>query len=127
MPRPRKNRIAEYAARLAEELAFQLSRELARNVQVLEAAQRRQLSVLEDDLRTLRKTIVKLERRRSTKKRSNVGRWVPGGPGRPPKDAEKRVLAYVEKKGAPAAKADGAASTRIQRPKKKQRVRGRSS
>ncbi|MBI4818016.1 MAG: hypothetical protein HY791_17270 [Deltaproteobacteria bacterium] len=97
MPRPRKNRIGEYAALLAEELAFQLAQHLRREIVQIEADHKKGLEALEGEVRSLGQVIRRTEQQRARRSRTRVGRWVPGGPGRPPKNAEERVQAYVER------------------------------
>ncbi|MEE2902523.1 MAG: hypothetical protein VYC39_09340 [Myxococcota bacterium] len=41
--------------------------------------------------------IEKLESLIQKQQRRPLGRWVPGGPGRPPKDAAERIAAFTKK------------------------------
>tara|TARA_B100000676_G_C17502860_1_gene544049 strand:- start:51 stop:371 length:321 start_codon:yes stop_codon:yes gene_type:complete len=95
MGRPRKNRVGEYAQLLSEEFAFQLSKEI--NIQL--AASKREylqeIGELRNEIKTLNKQIQNLEQRlKDNKVKPKLGKWVPGGPGRPPKDAQARVEAF---------------------------------
>jgi hypothetical protein len=95
MGRPRKNRVGEYAGLLAEELAFHLSKEL--NIQIGENKEEylREIELLRGEIKELQKHVFGLEQRlKSNKARPKLGKWVPGGPGRPPKDAKARVAAF---------------------------------
>ena len=95
MGRPRKNRVGEYAGLLAEELAFHLSKEL--NSQIVESQESYQSEIrgLKAEIKELQRQIEGLDGRiKSNKSKPKLGKWVPGGPGRPPKDAEARVAAF---------------------------------
>lgn len=93
MARPRKNRIGDYARLLGEEIGIQLNREIAKSL-----AQTRHVFL--DELEELRTELRKLSRRldaltrRNRGARPSLGKWVPGGPGRPPKDALDRIAAF---------------------------------
>lgn len=96
MGRPRKDRISEHAGHFAEELRRLLGSDFSAAVQELRATHQKELAAL-------RKTVASLERRvdalmeRDRRSRSKLGRWVPGGPGRPPKDAAARIAAFKAK------------------------------
>ncbi len=94
MGRPRKNRVGEYAALLSEELLFQVRSIVSSEVES-------SLSSALDKIDSLEAKIEQLERQIKTQKKSKsrerVGRWVPGGPGRPPKDADARVSAFSQR------------------------------
>lgn len=96
MGRPRKDRIGEHAGQLASELRRLLGADVLQAVAELRTAQQRELT-------TLRRAVTALERRvdelveRDRSRRSKVGRWVPGGPGRPPKDAQARIAAFNQR------------------------------
>ena len=95
MGRPRKNRVGEYAGLLAEELAFHLSKEL--NIQIAENKEEylHEIGRLRGEIKELQKHVGSLEQRlKNNKARPKLGKWVPGGPGRPPKDAQARVAAF---------------------------------
>jgi hypothetical protein len=93
MGRPRKDRIGQHAGEFASELRRLLSADLTQAVEEV-------LSKHERELASLRRAVAALERRvdslaeRHRASRGKVGRWVPGGPGRPPKDAAARIAAF---------------------------------
>lgn len=97
MARPKKNRTSEYAALLAEELAASLGRELRRSIAAAQDAQRREIAALRSEVRRAMRRLEALRDRRP-KPRAKLGRWVPGGPGRPPKDAAERVAAFAKRR-----------------------------
>lgn len=92
MGRPRKNRVGEYARLLGEELGLQLQQEIIRSVAASQRAYLDELAELRSDLRKLGRRLDALMRRSRSPR--GVGRWVPGGPGRPPKDAADRIAAF---------------------------------
>ncbi|MCK6551753.1 hypothetical protein L6R52_38320 [Myxococcota bacterium] len=98
MARPRKNRLGEYAGLLGEELGARLHDEVARALAQTRDALRAELAALRTDVRRLTRQVDALARRSKTV-RAPVGRWVPGGPGRPPKDAAARIAAFEAKHG----------------------------
>lgn len=100
MARPRKNRVGEYAALLAEELGHQLERRIAVRLAEEHAALSVELQALREQLQATTRRLEALELRLKPKRRNRpkVGRWVPGGPGRPPKDAEERIAAFSQRK-----------------------------
>ena len=93
MGRPRKNRVGEYAAALTEELTRILGSELSHVLETREKAQTEEVAHLERELRALRREVEEL-RKFVKGRRKKVGHWVPGGPGRPPKDADARIAAF---------------------------------
>ena len=93
MGRPRKNRVGEYAAALGEELSYHLQREVARAVEESQKVYLEEIASLRQEIRGLSQRVEALSKK-SKGSRSRVGRWVPGGPGRPPKDAEDRIAAF---------------------------------
>ena len=93
MGRPRKNRIGEYATALSDELSYHLQRELRAAVEEAQVGYREEIAVLRQEIRSLTQRVETLSKK-STGGRARVGRWVPGGPGRPPKDAEDRIAAF---------------------------------
>jgi hypothetical protein len=95
MARPKKNRSAEYAAALIEELRTLLAQDMARLLRELERTQIRELARLHSELRALSR---RLDHAAQRTPRVKVGRWVPGGPGRPPKDAAARIAAFTERR-----------------------------
>lgn len=99
MGRPRKNKVGEYAANLADELLFHVNKELAATMAASHEAYRAEVAVLRAEVVALRREVAELaKKQRPTKAvRSKIGKWVPGGPGRPPKDAEERVAAFTKK------------------------------
>lgn len=98
MGRPRKNRLGEYAQLLGEELQRQLEEELGRLIQESQAAYVRELQTLRQEVRTLSKQVEVLAKRAKAPK-PKVGKWVPGGPGRPPNDALDRIAAFEARTG----------------------------
>ena len=95
MARPRKNRIGEYAAQLAEEIAFHMGKDLMGTVAESQEAYQKEIAELRAEIRSLKRQVDVLSRKnRSPKQKTKVGRWVPGGPGRPPKDAAERIAAF---------------------------------
>ncbi|MCC7380418.1 MAG: hypothetical protein IT384_01205 [Deltaproteobacteria bacterium] len=97
MARPKKNRTSEYAALLAEALAVSLSSELRRAIAAAQDAQRREIAALRSEVRRAMRRLEAMRERRP-KPRTKLGRWVPGGPGRPPKDAAERVAAFAKRR-----------------------------
>ena len=98
MGRPRKIRFGEYTALAAEELRLWLSSEIDRAVRAALAEQRREIAALRDELVQLSR---QLERAKPPGRRRKIGRWVPGGPGRPPKDAIARAEAFTARQRKP--------------------------
>lgn len=100
MARPRKNRVGEYAALLAEELGHQLEKQVAPRLAAENAALHAELQTLREEVQSLTRQLEALDARLKPKRRSRpkVGRWVPGGPGRPPKDADERIAAFSQRK-----------------------------
>jgi hypothetical protein len=102
MARPRKNRTGDHAQQFAEALAERLASVVREAVTAEQRVYRAELTKLRAELRTLSRRVEALARRRGPA-RTRLGRWVPGGPGRPPKDATARIAAYAArtKKKAP--------------------------
>lgn len=100
MARPRKNRVGEYASLLAEELGHQLEKRVALRLAETHAGLSAELLALKEELEAMTQRLEAMEARLKPKRRSRpkVGRWVPGGPGRPPKDAEERIAAFSQRK-----------------------------
>ena len=100
MARPRKNRVGEYAALLAEELAHQIESRVREQLATESAGLHAELSALREQVTSLGRQLETIENRLKPKRRSRpkVGRWVPGGPGRPPKDADERIAAFSQRK-----------------------------
>lgn len=94
MGRPRKNRVGEYAELLAEELAHQLKQEMQKIIVADRKAYRDEISALRSEVRKLTKQVETLSKKSSRSGKPRVGKWVPGGPGRPPKDAAERIAAF---------------------------------
>ncbi len=104
MGRPRKNKVGDYAAKLVEEISFHMSQDLARSIQASQDAYRDELNTLRGEVLALRKEVELLTRKSGKgKPKDKLGRWVPGGPGRPPKDAAERVAAFAERANLPIA------------------------
>ena len=94
MGRPRKNRIGEYAGLLAEELEIQLRQDILKTVGEAQQAYRDEIEALRAEIRKLSKKLETIGKKSSRGGRARVGKWVPGGPGRPPKDAAERIAAF---------------------------------
>lgn len=93
MARPRKNRLGDYAQLLGEEFQRILAEQLSQVAEEQHAEYRKELEVLRREVRHLSQQIEILSKRAKAPK-PKVGKWVPGGPGRPPKDAPDRIAAY---------------------------------
>jgi hypothetical protein len=93
MARPRKNRLGEYARLLGEEIGAQLSREVSRAITESQRVYHSEIAELRAEIRGLERRIETLSRR-ATEPKPRLGKWVPGGPGRPPKDADARIAAF---------------------------------
>lgn len=93
MGRPRKNRLGEYAQSLAEELQRLLAEDLERLLAEQHEAYQREIHGLRKEVQALAKQVETLQKRAKAPK-PKVGKWVPGGPGRPPKDASDRIAAF---------------------------------
>lgn len=103
MGRPRKNKVGEYASMLADEITFHMGRELLASIQASQSAYRDELASLRSEVVALQRQVDALSRRaRTGKPKDKIGRWVPGGPGRPPKDAAERVAAFAARANPPA-------------------------
>lgn len=98
MGRPRKIRFGEYTALAAEELRLWLSAEIDRAVRAALAEQRQEIAAVRDQLSLLAR---QFERGKPPRRRRKIGRWVPGGPGRPPKDAVARAEAFAARQRKP--------------------------
>jgi hypothetical protein len=96
MARPRKNRIGEYARLLGQELERLLGRAVSDTVAETQRGYQLEVAALRAEIRQLGRRLDSIARR-PVKRRAALGRWVPGGPGRPPKDAADRVAAFAEK------------------------------
>ncbi|MEQ8280448.1 MAG: hypothetical protein RMA76_14030 [Deltaproteobacteria bacterium] len=93
MGRPRKNRVGEYAAALGEELSYHMQLEVTKAVEASQKVYLEEIAALRQEIRALSQRVESLGKK-AKGSRSRVGRWVPGGPGRPPKDAEDRIAAF---------------------------------
>jgi hypothetical protein len=80
---------------LADELIAQIEQQIQRSMTDAQEVYRRELVSLVREVRRLAKQVDALSRRRS---RARVGKWVPGGPGRPPKDAAERIAAFERRR-----------------------------
>lgn len=98
MGRPRKNRINEYAELLGQEISQQLGTEMARAIAESQRLVRAEIERLRGEIRALEQRVDGLSQGRRTRS-ARLGRWVPGGPGRPPKDAAERVAAFASRQG----------------------------
>jgi hypothetical protein len=94
MARPRKNRIGEYAGLLGDELELHLARAVTQAVAEGQRAYEAEIAILRGEIRELGRRLDALSHR-PAQRRAALGRWVPGGPGRPPKDAADRVAAFA--------------------------------
>lgn len=97
MARPRKDRTAEYSTLLIQELVRHLSISIDGAVRAATAAQRKELTALRAEIRALNTRLEAAEKKKPRPPKK-LGHWVPGGPGRPPKDAANRIAAFTEKK-----------------------------
>jgi hypothetical protein len=102
MARPRKNRTGEYARLLGEEISLQLQRVVRSALADAEKSYKADLAELQGELKRLGRRVESLARRVRTH-RPSLGRWVPGGPGRPPKDAAARIAAFETREKKPKA------------------------
>lgn len=106
MGRPRKDRIGQHAGEFASELRRLLSADLTQAVEEVLSRHERELATLRRSLAALERRVENLaERQRNT--RGKVGRWVPGGPGRPPKDAAARIAAFHQRQKAMSSRSSG--------------------
>lgn len=94
MGRARKERVTEYAGLLAKELRRALGEDLERSVARVRGEHAREIAGLRRSIASLERRIELLLERERGRRRIKLGRWVPGGPGRPPKDAAARIAAY---------------------------------
>jgi hypothetical protein len=90
--RPRKNRVGEYAGLLGEAVSGQISQEMGQALAKLERTFQVEMAKIHAEVRLVNRRMEALERRNAARPR--VGKWVPGGPGRPPKDADSRIQAF---------------------------------
>lgn len=93
MARPRKNRLGEHAQAFAGELERLLSEEMQRVIEQQHAEYMKEITSLRREIQRLGKQVEVLSERAKQPK-PKVGKWVPGGPGRPPKDATDRIAAF---------------------------------
>jgi|SRR5687767_7600774 len=98
MGRPRKNRLGEYAGLLAEELELQLRQEILKIISDSQRAYRAEVEELRAEIERLSRKLDAATKRTARGGRARVGKWVPGGPGRPPKDAAERIAAFASRK-----------------------------
>jgi len=94
MSRPRKDRVEEYGGLLAAELRRALAEDVTAAIGRLQEQQARELAELRRGITTLQRRVELLLERERGRRRIKLGRWVPGGPGRPPKDAADRIAAF---------------------------------
>jgi hypothetical protein len=97
MGRPRKNRIGEYAGLLAEEVEIQLRQEIMKMMGDHHRTYLAEIDALRAEIERLSRK-VEAAAKKPKVGRSRVGKWVPGGPGRPPKDAADRIAAFASRK-----------------------------
>ena len=98
MGRPRKNRLGEYAGLLAEELELQLRQEILKIISDNQRAYQAELQALRAEVERLSRKVDAATKKTTRAGRARVGKWVPGGPGRPPKDAAERIAAFASRK-----------------------------
>ena len=123
MGRPRKDRTQEYAGLLAEEITFHIGKALTKTVEDNLQSYRQEIVALSAEVTALRKQVDDLSRRvRPTKAKPRLGRWVPGGPGRPPKDAAARIAAFAARADA-GAEDEHEALEKTAKPKKRRKGR----
>ncbi len=96
MGRPRKNRVGEYAGLLAEELELHLRQEILRTIGESQKLYQAEIEALRAELQKLTRKVDALTKK-ARGSRARVGKWVPGGPGRPPKDAAERIAAFASR------------------------------
>ena len=97
MGRPRKNRIGEYAGLLAEELEIHFKQEILKTISETQKAYQEQIEELREEIKKLSKRLDTVSKKTRTSSKARVGKWVPGGPGRPPKDAAERIAAFASR------------------------------
>jgi hypothetical protein len=98
MGRPRKNRVAEYAGLLAEELEIHFKQEILKTIGETQKVYQDQLEELREEIRKLSRKLDTVSKKSTRSSKARVGKWVPGGPGRPPKDAAERIAAFASRK-----------------------------
>ncbi|MBK6688249.1 MAG: hypothetical protein IPG45_27485 [Deltaproteobacteria bacterium] len=94
MGRPRKNRVSEYSTLLADELLHQVSQAVTRALAEQQRLYLLEVAKLRSEVRALSRQLEQALRKQRPSTRTRLGRWVPGGPGRPPKDANDRIAAF---------------------------------
>lgn len=94
MGRPRKNRVSEYSALLADELLHQVTLAVARALADQQRLYLMEIAKLRAEVHALSRELSQALRKQRPTPRVRLGRWVPGGPGRPPKDATDRIAAF---------------------------------
>jgi hypothetical protein len=97
MGRPRKNRIGEYAGLLAEELEVHFKQEILKTIGESQRLYQEQIDELREEIEKLSRKLETATKKTRAASRARVGKWVPGGPGRPPKDAAERIAAFASR------------------------------
>lgn len=70
-----------------------LVEDLERLMQTQHAAYQQEIAALRKEVSALTRQVEVLAKQTKAPK-PKVGKWVPGGPGRPPKDANERIAAF---------------------------------
>ena len=97
MGRPRKNKTNQFAVALAEEIELQNESRINFRIRQERLFFMEKIFSLSEYVEKLESRIEKLESLIQKQQRAPLGRWVPGGPGRPPKDAAERIAAFAKK------------------------------
>lgn len=97
MGRPRKNKTNQFAIALAEEIEHQNDVRINFRIKQERLFFMEKIFGLTEYIEKLEDRISKLESQLDKRQRVPIGRWVPGGPGRPPKDAAERIAAFAKK------------------------------
>ena len=97
MGRPRKNKTNQFALALAEEIELQNESRINLRIRDERLFFMEKIFGLTEYVKKLESRIDKLESIIQKQQRTPLGRWVPGGPGRPPKDAAERIAAFTKR------------------------------
>ena len=98
MGRPRKNKTNQFAIALAEEIEHQNDVRINFRIREERLFFMEKIFGLTEYIEKLESRVSKLEEQIKKQQKVPLGRWVPGGPGRPPKDAAERIAAFTKKK-----------------------------
>ena len=97
MGRPRKNKTNQFAVALAEEIELQNESRINFRLRQERGFFMEKIFGLTEYVEKLESRIQKLESVIQRQQQRPLGRWVPGGPGRPPKDAAERIAAFTKR------------------------------